>query len=381
MKGWGTVVDANLVTWALLAILALSLYQGVRRGASGSVRRLASFLGEAVLTVLAVSLAAIAASELSPRLQGWLAERSVSRPGPDSAALPQFFYTAVTGLRDLPLLRFAALFLVAYALVRLAAGLAAKAVLPGSTGPESSPSSRGIVSRAAGGALGAAMGAGRALLLTAAMFAYCALFPLGPMTDYIQQSGLYREVAAQIIRPAAGNVLEERLPVFAKAMSGELDQLWQKRYDVIDAELPEDVVAAALSVTKDREGDRAKARALYDWVGTRVSYDDDKVRAYEEWGEWREQNPETTFVTRKGVCIDYARLYAAMARAAGLDVRVVTGLGYDGRGGYGAHAWNEVYANEEQRWIPLDSTWAKTGNWFDSPGFADTHIRQGGING
>ncbi|MFB9273486.1 transglutaminase domain-containing protein [Cohnella cellulosilytica] len=382
MKGWGTVVDANLVTWALLAIIALSLYQGVRRGASGSVKRLASFLGEAVLTVLAVALAAIAASELSPGLQTWLAERSLSRPSADSAALRQFFYTVVTGLRDLPLLRFAALFLIAYMLIRLAAGLAAKAILPGSPGTAASPSSSGgIVSRTTGGALGAALGTGRALLLTATLFAYCALFPLGPLTDYIQQSGLYREVAAQIIRPAAGIVLEERLPVFAKAMSGELDQLWQKRYDVIDAELPGDVVAAALSVTKEHEGDKAKARALYDWVGTRISYDDDKVRAYEELGEWREQNPEATFVTRKGVCIDYARLYAAMARAVGLDVRVVTGLGYDGRGGYGAHAWNEIYANEEQRWIPLDSTWAKTGNWFDSPGFADTHIRQGGVTG
>ncbi len=382
MKGWGTVVDANFVTWALLAIIALSLYQGVRRGASGSVKRLAFFLGEAALTVLAVALAAVAASELSPILQSWLGERSLSRPSPDSSGWSQFFYTATTGLRDLPLLRFAALFLIVYALVRLIVGWAARALLPKMREPASygSPSG-GLVSRTAGGALGAALGAGRALLVTAALFAYCALFAQGPLTDYIQQSGLYREVAAQIIRPAAGSVLEERLPVFAQAMSGELDQLWQKRYDVIDAELPDDIVQAALAVTKERDDDRAKARALYDWVGTRIAYDHDKVRAYEDLGEWREQNPETTFATRKGVCIDYARLYASMARAAGLDVRVVTGLGYDGRGGYGPHAWNEVYLNEEQNWIPLDSTWANAGDWFDPPGFADTHIRQGGATG
>ncbi|MFC4597058.1 transglutaminase domain-containing protein [Cohnella hongkongensis] len=382
MKGWGTVVDANLVTWGLLAIVALSLYQGVRRGASGSARRLVQFLGEALLTVAAVVLAAMAASELSPRLQEWLAGRSLSRPAPDSSAASQFFYTALTGLRDLPLLRFAALFLLAHTLIRLLAGLGARALLPRGGGSSVfGSSSGGAASRTAGGAIGTALGAGRALLITAMLFAYCALFPQGPMTDYIQQSGLYRELAAQIIRPAAGGVLEDRLPVFARAMSGELDQLWQKRYDVIDAELPDDIVQAALSVTENKDGDRAKARALYDWVGTRIAYDDDKVTAYEERGEWREQNPEVTFATRKGVCIDYARLYAAMARAVGLDVRVVTGLGYDGRGGYGAHAWNEVYTAEDGRWIPLDSTWAKTGNWFDSPGFADTHIRQGGVTG
>src|SRR5690606_494639 len=107
--------------------------------------------------------------------------------------------------------------------------------------------------------------------------------------------------------------------------------------------------------------------------------DDDKVIAYEEFGEWREQDPMMTFQTRKGVCIDYARLYASMARAVDLDVRVVTGLGYDGRGGYGPHAWNEVYSTSEQRWISLDPTWARTGDWFDRPGFSDTHIRQGGL--
>jgi transglutaminase-like putative cysteine protease len=196
------------------------------------------------------------------------------------------------------------------------------------------------------------------------------------MTDYIQQSGLYREVASQVIRPATGTLLEKRLPVFAQAMTSELDQLWQRRYDVIDAELPKDIVAAAVSVTDGQTRDETKARVLYNWVGSRITYDNDKVKAYEEQGDWWEQNPEQTFKTRRGVCIDYARLYAAMARAVKLDVRVVTGLGYDGRGGYGPHAWNEVYLAEQKRWISLDSTWAKTGNWFDSPGFTDTHIRQ-----
>jgi len=56
-------------------------------------------------------------------------------------------------------------------------------------------------------------------------------------------------------------------------------------------------------------------------------------------------------------------------------VRVVTGLGYDGQGGYGPHAWNEVFLSEQNRWVPLDTTWAKTGNWFDPPKFQDTHIR------
>jgi transglutaminase-like putative cysteine protease len=70
-------------------------------------------------------------------------------------------------------------------------------------------------------------------------------------------------------------------------------------------------------------------------------------------------------------------LYALMARSAGLDVKVVTGLGYDGQGSYGPHAWNEVYLKETERWVPLDSTWvASGGNWFNPPNFDQTHIKE-----
>src|SRR5690606_31483883 len=115
------------------------------------------------------------------------------------------------------------------------------------------------------------------------------------------------------------------------------------------------------------------ARELYDWIGTRIEYDWDKADTYTELGEWREQSPEDTFRTRKGVCIDVARLYAVMARTAGLDVRVVTGLGADGNGGYGPHAWNEVRIGGS--WIPLDATWASSGDWFNPPDFERAHIR------
>ncbi|KHF35851.1 Transglutaminase-like superfamily protein [Paenibacillus sp. P1XP2] len=66
-----------------------------------------------------------------------------------------------------------------------------------------------------------------------------------------------------------------------------------------------------------------------------------------------------------------------MARSQGLQVRVVTGQGYNGQGGYGPHAWNEVYLSEQKKWVPLDPTWAQSGNWFNPPNFAATHIRDG----
>lgn len=370
------MVDANVVTWALLLVVAVSFYRGVKRGASGSAKQLLFFLIGAIATVAAIVASAFTAAALSPRLQSWLADWIVAESSADDSLFEQAIHTVAVGVRDLPLLRFSLLFLLFYTLFRWLAGLITGTVSTIATLPLSILPSGGALGRAVGGFIGAAMGAGRALLLTAILFTYCAIFPRAQMTDYIEESELYREVAAQVIRPATGSLLTDRLPVFAQSFNEELTQLWQRRYDVIDAQLPEDIVEAAVTITEGLESDEEKAEALYEWIGSRIAYDYDKANAYIDRGEWREQNPATTFASRRGVCIDYARLYAAMARAVGLDARVVTGLGYDGRGGYGPHAWNEVYLAELDRWAPLDATWAISGDWFDVAGFADTHIEQ-----
>jgi hypothetical protein len=372
----GAVIDTNGITLALIVIVAVSLLQGLWRGASGSAKQLFIFVLSSVVSVGAIAVSAWAASYASPHIQRWLLIHGMARPSAKASSISQFFYTVVSGLRDFPLFRFAVVFLASYFVLRLATGGIVRLMAGIGSVPLSLFPSGGPVSRVFGGILGTALGAGRALLFTALLFGYSALFPNGPVSAYIQHSGLYREVASQVIKPAAGQLLEEKLPVFAQAMTSELDQLWQRRYDVIDADLPGDIVAAAKSVTADTTDDERKAKELYNWVGSRIVYDNDKVTAYEQKGEWHEQNPEMTFATRKGVCIDYARLYAAMARAVGLDARVVTGLGYDGQGGFGPHAWNEVYLPKRKAWVPLDPTWARSGEWFDPPRFDVTHIRQ-----
>lgn len=369
-------MDANVVTWIMLSIVAISLLQGIRRGASGSAKQLLSFLLNALLTVAAIVASALMAAALSPRLQAWLSKHNSEQTTTEGYALEQVWLTVIASLRDLPLLRFSVLFLLVYFLCRTLAGLIAGALATVAVLPLSILPAKGSAGRMIGGVIGAMLGTGRVLLFTAILFAYCAIFPRAPITDYIEQSGLYREVAAQVIEPATGTILTDRLPVFAHAFNEELGQLWRRRYDVIDANLPQDIVEAAASLTEGMTSDEQKAKALYGWIGSRIAYDYDKANAYIDRGEWREQDPEATFATRKGVCIDYARLYAAMARAVGLEARVVTGLGYDGRGGYGPHAWNEAYIKEQARWVSLDATWAQAGNWFDVAGFADTHIEQ-----
>ena len=213
-------------------------------------------------------------------------------------------------------------------------------------------------------------------MLIAILFIYVSLFPHSMVTPYIESSQMYQKGAQEVISPFTGDFIAEKAPVFTRAVEQEFTNILQRKYEVLDAKIPGNIADAAKEVTVNGKTDEEKAKLLYRWVGSRVKYDWDKVKLYEEQRIWKEQTPEDTFNTREGVCIDYSRLYAQMARSVGLDVKVVTGLGYDGQGGYGPHAWNEVYLKETNRWVPLDSTWVASGaNWFNPPNFDQTHVR------
>ena len=56
--------------------------------------------------------------------------------------------------------------------------------------------------------------------------------------------------------------------------------------------------------------------------------------------------------SRTGVCRDYAVLYTALARAAGIPTMIVTGMIY-WKDGFYYHAWAESFVGE---WIPMDAT-------------------------
>jgi hypothetical protein len=370
----------NFISVALAAVIAASVLQGIARGASGSARHLLLIVTEGAVTVGSLYLAWQGARLLSPLLQVWLTSRNIQIPLESMGFFKQLFYTLATAIRDFPLLRFGTLLLLFYAVLKQLLYRIADPLLAGWLPAESAcgrvraPS---LLSALAGGAIGALTGFGRALMLVAALFIFVTLFPHSSLSGYIQGSLLYQKGAKQVIEPFTGDLIASRLPVFTRAVEQEFSNILQRKYEVIDASVPADIVETAKQVTAPGKTDEEKAKLLYKWVGSHIQYDWNKVRDYEQKGIWHEQTPEDTFTTRKGVCIDYSRLYAVMARAVGLEAKVVTGLGYDGQGGYGPHAWNEVYISEKKAWEPLDTTWYSSGgNWFNPPKFAETHVRE-----
>ncbi|WP_081757136.1 transglutaminase domain-containing protein [Gorillibacterium massiliense] len=372
--------DVNAISALLVIILAASILQGAGKGASGSALQFIRAVIEGVFTLAAILMAWLAAKACSPLLQSWLVSRNIKIPAVELDVFSRGYYTFVTGLRDFTLLRTGLLFLLAYMIVKMILNAVTVRITSIRTyekvGNQSGSPARRWLSSITGAFVGGLTGMGRALAMIALLFVCATVFPNSPIAGYIQSSSLYQKGANEIIEPVTGKWVTDRLPVFSRQVQEEFAGILQRRYEVLDANIPDNIAAAALEVTKGDSTPEEKARSLYSFIGTRVQYDWDKYNLYMKQRIWKEQTPEETFASKKGVCIDYSRLYAVMAKAVGLDVRVVTGLGYDGQGGYGPHAWNEVKVDGDH-WIPLDSTWVSSGgNWFNPPGFEKTHIKE-----
>ena len=135
----------------------------------------------------------------------------------------------------------------------------------------------------------------------------------------------------------------------------------------------------AKELTKNAKSSREKAKRIYTWISENINYDDNKAENISEKTSQYKSGAIEAFETRKGICFDYSCLYVAMAREAGLKVRIVTGEGFNGKE-WGPHSWNEVYLPEKNQWITVDPTFGKAGNYFDSKKNSESH-RDGKIVG
>lgn len=124
----------------------------------------------------------------------------------------------------------------------------------------------------------------------------------------------------------------------------------------IESDHPQ-IVARAAEVTSGKNGDLEKARAIYAFVQRHLRYD--------PGSPYRNRGALSALETATGVCEEYAALFTALCRAAGIPARQVNGY-TDPRGtgdifnsaislrGY-RHSWAEFYL-EGMGWLPADPT-------------------------
>jgi transglutaminase/protease-like cytokinesis protein 3 len=134
----------------------------------------------------------------------------------------------------------------------------------------------------------------------------------------------------------------------------------------------------AIELTKNAKSDRERAKILYTWIGSNIKYDDVKAEKVLNGNDVRKM-PDggaiCAFENRSGICFDKACLYVAMSRTVNIKVRLIGGQAFDGKK-YVGHAWNQVYLNDENVWINVDTTFYDGGNYFDSNLFKNHKVEE-----
>ncbi|WP_055667572.1 transglutaminase-like domain-containing protein [Desnuesiella massiliensis] len=230
------------------------------------------------------------------------------------------------------------------------------------------------------------------VLILAFAFNFMSIINLNSILNgYLEQSKLYSYVCKQIVIPLTNSPLARQLPyiinnsfkieVKQNALENNLDYKNSKIRQVIyynGITLEEGIKSNttidnfAKDIVLNYKNDKSKARALYNWIGSNIDYDYNKANLVLNNNFSVPSGAIPTFDTKKGICFDYACLYVAMARATGLKVRMVTGEGFNGVS-WVSHAWNQVYISEEDKWINVDATFYKGGNYFNSRRFDLDH--------
>ena len=115
------------------------------------------------------------------------------------------------------------------------------------------------------------------------------------------------------------------------------------------------------------DSDLARAEAIFKYIVENYKYDNDRAKEVRA-GNLKGYIPvvDSVFDAKKGICYDYAALYASMLRAVGIPTRMIIGVIPEGK-----HAWNEVYISgvgwikingefyfDGKKYTRMDSTWA-----------------------
>jgi transglutaminase-like putative cysteine protease len=129
------------------------------------------------------------------------------------------------------------------------------------------------------------------------------------------------------------------------AMPGEPAEMFLRPAEKIESDAPE-IAAKAKELANGKNSTGETVQALVSWTAKWLSDTvDDKGGARE------------SFKSRSGNCQTHSRLYTALARAAGIPTRFVSGLVYQEGKGFLYHSWAESFISG--RWVAVDPTYAQ----------------------
>ncbi|NJD39352.1 MAG: transglutaminase domain-containing protein [Geobacter sp.] len=162
---------------------------------------------------------------------------------------------------------------------------------------------------------------------------------------YAEQIPLLSDGWHQVEREATGRLLFRTGTLrtgAAVAPAGQPDGALLQPSEGIESDAAE-IIARAAELTAGLPDEQAKAKALIAWT---AAWLEDSI---EDGG-----SALKSLMSRKGNCQTHAKLYTALARAAGIPTRFVSGLvSQDGKG-FLYHSWAESWL--QGRWLAVDPT-------------------------
>ncbi|VVB58261.1 Transglutaminase-like superfamily protein [Candidatus Anstonella stagnisolia] len=111
------------------------------------------------------------------------------------------------------------------------------------------------------------------------------------------------------------------------------------------------IKALALEITANSTSAFEKVAKLAFWVNNYIKYDETYVG--------QEKDALTVLQEKRGVCVEYSTLFAALSRSIGIPTRYVGGYAYSNKfNQWLGHVWIEVYIG---KWVQVDPTWLQAG--------------------
>ena len=103
----------------------------------------------------------------------------------------------------------------------------------------------------------------------------------------------------------------------------------------------------ARQITRGLSHDK-KIKAIYEYIIDNFTYDGDKAKTVQVGYL---PDLEQIYQDKKGICYDYASLFAGMCRSVGIECKLITGWRGESET---YHAWNEVLI--KRKWVTIDTT-------------------------
>ncbi|BAK81470.1 transglutaminase-like domain-containing protein [Candidatus Arthromitus sp. SFB-rat-Yit] len=202
------------------------------------------------------------------------------------------------------------------------------------------------------------------------------------INQIMNSSNLYKNISSRIIAPFKYDLNEIMLNIFSPILetfedikTNNVKYLYNGVTIDEATKSTDEIVEFAIQSTKGLSTSYDKAKKLYDDVVNMLEYDEKKSNDILNEDFSNLSGAISAFESKRGICFDYASLYSVLAESIQLPTRIVVGKGYDGNSWIN-HAWNEVYIEESNVWIKVDTTFGETGNYFDINNFEQDHIRE-----